>query len=563
MMHLNTVVATMMYTAATAVAAAPASLPMLFMTAADVRSPRGLQYPVATPAVDMTATLCAPAAPLCNVTTLAMRNLVQGGLMAPNPLRPEAGYELFYVDDVGVDDVGGGVEGLFYLTTVDFLAFTAPVQVATLRVPNAAAIRACIVKSMARSDDGARYLAMAICGSDVGFRPMAAAFPLRADRPFTPLNATPAFWDHDDANVAYDASSGRFVDLQITFESQRHPKEYCDNVGLARCAEGYRRVVTLRAAADAAGLAWSDDAACPGERWDPEHTKRFDPQFRTCARGWNASGMVVPDADDPPELEFYKLAPMRVGATRRVVGHALLYAPAPDASLGSHAYPPGIPCGNLTRGCHGPHVGVARWVGPSDGALTRLPLAAAWARPFRRQGYAGRRHRLAPNVGELFTVGGPLFRDHHVWVSRTAVPGPPARDAALLGVPAYRLAGMFAPANAQFSTPAFAVPNATGAAAAPRLWLNADASWERPPAGARHGCDIGCGAYVMVEARDAASGRVIAGFEKERCVFLDADGVRLALAWNGTSTAALRGRSVALRVYFRDAVVYAVGLEEE
>ena len=225
-MHLNTVA---MYTAtiaatAAVVAATPASsLPMLFMTAADVRNPQGLQYPVAMPAVDVTASLCAPA-PLCNVTTRAMRNLVQGGLMAPNPLSPEAGYELFYVDHAGVDGDAGssGVEGLFYLTTVDFVAFTAPVQVATLRVPGAPAVRACIAKSMARSDDGARYLAMAICGSDVGFRPMAAAFPLGADRPFTPLNATPAFWDHDDANVAYDAPSGRFVDLPVE-GSAEHP----------------------------------------------------------------------------------------------------------------------------------------------------------------------------------------------------------------------------------------------------------------------------------------------------------------------------------------------------
>ena len=37
---------------------------------------------------------------------------------------------------------------------------------------------------------------------------------------------------------------------------------------------------------------------------------------------------------DPPELEFYKLVPMFVGETRRVVGHALLYAPAPQAALG-------------------------------------------------------------------------------------------------------------------------------------------------------------------------------------------------------------------------------------
>jgi hypothetical protein len=36
----------------------------------------------------------------------------------------------------------------------------------------------------------------------------------------------------------------------------------------------------------------------------------------------------------PPEMEFYKLTPMRVGSTKRWVGHALTYAPSPQASLG-------------------------------------------------------------------------------------------------------------------------------------------------------------------------------------------------------------------------------------
>jgi hypothetical protein len=30
---------------------------------------------------------------------------------------------------------------------------------------------------------------------------------------------------------------------------------------------------------------------------------------------WNESGMIVPDLDDPPELEFYKLQPLQIGDT--------------------------------------------------------------------------------------------------------------------------------------------------------------------------------------------------------------------------------------------------------
>ena len=61
--------------------------------------------------------------------------------------------------------------------------------------------------------------------------------------------------------------------------------------------------------------------------------QRFDPQFHFCDAGWNADGMIVPvggastlgqaSSADPPEMEFYKMVPMFVVSTKRVVGHAL------------------------------------------------------------------------------------------------------------------------------------------------------------------------------------------------------------------------------------------------
>lgn len=44
--------------------------------------------------------------------------------------------------------------------------------------------------------------------------------------------------------------------------------------------------------------------------------------------------MIAPDDDDPPELEFYKMQPLRVGSTSRVVAHTLIYAPSPQEDLG-------------------------------------------------------------------------------------------------------------------------------------------------------------------------------------------------------------------------------------
>ena len=85
----------------------------------------------------------------------------------------------------------------------------------------------------------------------------------------------------------------------------------------------------------------------PDEDWRPNQTAhQFDPQFRRCDKGWNSAGMIVPQggsggssvdhaaSTDPPELEFYRVTPMFVGNTTRVIAHALLYAPAPLSLLG-------------------------------------------------------------------------------------------------------------------------------------------------------------------------------------------------------------------------------------
>ena len=63
---------------------------------------------------------------------------------------------------------------------------------------------------------------------------------------------------------------------------------------------------------------------------------------------------------------------------------------------------------------------------------------------------------------------------------------------------------------------------------------------------------------VMVALHDA-SGAVVPGYEKEGCVFTHADGTRLPLSWRGKTGRALAGKDIFLRVYYRDATVFAVG----
>lgn len=431
----------------------------------------------------------------------------------------------------------------------------------------------CTVKSMARSESGQRYSLLTIC-LDAGVRALTCDGQPTLDC-FSPTGASTnpsvAFYDHDDQNL-FSVGEG-FVNFQITFQNQPSPLKYCDNIGVARCPSGYRRVVTFRSSAD--GRNWSNDAACPNERWYPGGDYiPFDPQFRECP-SWVLESMLLPDRNDPPELEFYKFYAFRVGDSGRTAAVALLYAPAPQASLGPNygmqragSKGPGNNSGACGTGdalthCHGPHIGVELMVGPRVGPdVVATPLNATWARPFRlfashRRGLVAARSSTCPlcSVNELFTRGPVSHNGSHVWITTSNQPGV---GSFLLEVPLYRVAGMYAPANAEFTTPVLIVPPGGG------IWLNADVRWTPSAPGAPDRavfsrCDQGCAGYVMIEVRDPQTAAVVAGFEKERCVLMDVDGSMLSLLWNG-----LRPPPGAyqLRVYYRDAVVYAIGVTD-
>ena len=100
--------------------------------------------------------------------------------------------------------------------------------------------------------------------------------------------------------------------------------------------------------------------------------------------------------------------------------------------------------------------------------------------------------------------------------------------------------------NGAFSTRKFVLPDRP-------LTLNAAARWHGDKTNAQQRQ-----AYVMAELLDAR-GRPIPGFEKEKCIVQDKDGVDLPLRWAGRDTPALAGRIVAVRFYLRDATIYALG----
>jgi len=191
--------------------------------------------------------------------------------------------------------------------------------------------------------------------------------------------------------------------------------------------------------------------------------------------------------------------------------------------------------------------------------LTKQPLAASWKRDFRR--FANNRFSsLSPvhEESELYAHGPITFGANRsmVWLHRGSKTG---RGIQLIGVPEFRLAGMYAPANAEFTTGALRTKGARD-----RIWLSFDAHWtasvpDAPPPhhAAFSDCDEGCAAYVMVALLDAASGAVVPGFEKERCVHMNANEQRLHLLWQTRSPPP---GTYKLRIYFRDAVVYATGV---
>ena len=77
----------------------------------------------------------------------------------------------------------------------------------------------------------------------------------------------------------------------------------------------------------------------------------------------------------------------------------------------------------------------------------------------------------------------------------------------------------------------------------------------------KHKCDIGCQAYIQAELQDEG-GAPLAGFERRSSVMMDVNGTRVPLRWNSTTAQqrqAAVGKRVRLRLFFRDATIYAVG----
>lgn len=312
-------------------------------------------------------------------------------------------------------------------------------------------------------------------------------------QPWRPLADAPLYRDHDAFHVLWHPSRECLVACQVTY--QRWHKPFADNIGQER-----RRVLSFRASPD-------------GRHWDPPEDVCGD-SLR------HERDLLTPDAQDPAELEFYRLVAFPFHD--RFVGMVLLYAASPGAANVRHPW---------TR--HGPHLGGEWWT--SDDGL-------AWRRPFRAVFAPGEAGGIAQHAP--MRLGNRLL-----WLFPDGV----------YGLPEDRLffAGAFA--SAAFSTPCFVQPDR-------HLALNAEFGFHDHTTRGMRGQG-----YIAVEALDE-EGRTLPGFEEERCILhdLDAAAVRAhqtdrdtarRLHWQGKSLRELAGRRLRLRFRLRDARIY--GLRED
>jgi len=223
--------------------------------------------------------------------------------------------------------------------------------------------------------------------------------------------------------------------------------------------------------------------------------------------------LTVPDADDPPDLEFYS-------------GNAFWYHDRAYMMVLNYAASPMLP------GKHGEELDNELWTS-TDGLK--------WERPARGVNVNGAfRDSMKRIDAGIMVINGKLQ-----WLTNTE----------LIGLPEDRISGANAVANGEFSTKPFAMPDGD-------LLLNAavpslDRPWQR--------CTPQ--PYLMAEVRDA-KGAVIPGFERDKFVIWDGtssptrdiqvDTTDMPLMWNGVSARKLAGRKISLRFYFGGSTIYAV-----
>lgn len=341
---------------------------------------------------------------------------------------------------------------------------------------------------LAWNPDAKEFLALKLRMDNTGFAYRAFFSPDGRNWKEHPGN--PLFYDCDSMGLFWSAKAHRFVCSNKTLQpfakrlqdhGGTHPQNQNDQLR-------DRRVQTIRSSPD-------------GRTWEPCDSLMDVWNRVGIYRPLPAEQMLTPDADDPPDMEFYRA----IGFWHhdRAYMSVLNYAASP-----------------LAPRKHGPQLDTEWWVS-HDGLK--------WQRPYRGINALGDSFPAVPCIthNPMIIDGMMLFHfGGHV-----------------AGVKEDRISFVGARANAEFSTPPFAMPAAD-------LRLNAAIpSPDRPFARSQ--------AYVMAAVLDG-NGAVVPGFEAEKCVLQNADGLDLPLRWGDRSARELAGRQVRLRILLRSANLYAV-----
>lgn len=354
----------------------------------------------------------------------------------------------------------------------------------------------------------------------------------------------PTTIDHDDASMTFDSyHDHRWVALQVVIEQGPKPRlpsglQFHDN-------SGGRRIVGFRSSTD--GRNWSCVASCGStQSYEADPKCRggsgalpFDPLCPNTPLAVPEAPVVRPNSADPPELQFYRARPWRYGD--RWVAAVYNYAPSPL-------------CDPAVMGCHGPHLGSEWWVQPRGAQLTNH---SAWERPYAWQ----RLWRASRAFGPHRTLNHAplLLRGQHLWLSSGGEGVTDDKHPKWYGLPAFRLGGVYAPSTGQFRTETFMLP-ALG------LTLNVDAKWSGGlTRSTSDQCDTLrelCQSYVLYEL--LIDGQPVPGFTFSESQAIEGiDSMAAPLQWANSSTSAwqrLVGKEAALRITFRDAIIYSLGV---
>jgi hypothetical protein len=341
--------------------------------------------------------------------------------------------------------------------------------------------------AMAYNPDAKEYLLLKLKVDRSGFA--YTAFFSSDGRQWREHSGNPLFYDGDSMSLFWSPVLHRFVCVSKSLQPYR--KRIRDHGGptpaLGDDSLRDRRVLMMRSSPD--GRNWQPSVSL-SDVWNRHGRKGAIP----------TESLTVPDADDPPDLEFYS-------------GNGFWYHDRAYMMVLNYAASP------LKPRQHAPQLDNEWWTS-ADGLH--------WERPARGVNAL----EVFPQIPRLETH--PLLIDGTILFPRGKL---------LLGLPEDRISYVGARANGEFSTKSFKMPSAD-------LFLNATSPAPQRPFAKDQ-------AYVMVAVLDE-KGSIIPGFEAEKCTICSEDRRDIPLQWSNTSARQLAGRTIRLRFYLRSTIIYAV-----